>query len=284
MQSAFKPVLVEQPLASLLTQIGHTAVLWSPEALDLSNKQVGVQRIEPRQFVILHDQTYLIRDESEALFVGGGEMRRGLVPYTKPAYACAVEIIIQHGARGAVILDSLADVSPAKVQLLEDKLAALGWFDVRQLIQLTAILEQVKHSDDLESAAIADLKEAVTTAIRFRLARMDDVIGEAQRAREGNMGRSIVTREDVAYFAEIGANIPETLTQPIPEAGVSPDSLAKAIAESNQAVVTVMSEAMEKAMGRITENVIAQLKGENHAQENTGTGKKETGKEVKKAA
>jgi hypothetical protein len=259
MQQAYKPVMALSPAQDLMTQGGHTVVLWSPEHLNLSHKQVGIQKVEARHFVILTDQVFHSRDESEAVFQADLNAPRGIVRQTKTAFACAYEIIIQHAARGVVILDSFLDVPVAKVEALENKLKQAGWFEAEKIPQLKEILEGIKASDAIERTAIDDLKNAVDTTITYRMARLDDSMGEAQRAKEGNMGRATLTREERAYYEEIGLELPESVTQSAvnPAAPFDGNAVAELMATNNQAMIDVMAN----AMNNFATTLMNQMKG-----------------------
>lgn len=290
MQQAYKPALAVNPAQSLLVQSGHTCVLWSPEKLNLSHKQVGIQMVEARHFVLFTDQAFPGRDESETIFTADLTSERGIVAQVKTAYACAYEVIIQHAARGVVILESFIDVPPAKVEALENKLVQLGWFEVEKIPELRGILEQVVPSDEIERQAIDDLRNAVETTINYRMARLDDSIGESQRAREGNMGRASLTRQERIYYEEIGLELPESITQaPIAQAGPLADgnAVAELLASNNQAMIEVMSS----AMNNFAATLVAQMKGgqaDEKGNETTSKGRKASkevvGAEEKQAA
>jgi len=243
----------------LMNQTGHTVVLWSPEHLNLSHKQVGIQKVEARQFVIFTDQVFHSRDESEAIFQADLNAPRGIVRQTKTAFACAYEVIIQHAARGVVILDSFLDVSVAKVEALENKLKQAGWFNAEKIPQLKGILEGIKASDAIERTAIDDLKNAVERTIDYRMARLDDSMGEAQRAKEGNMGRATLTREERVYYEEIGIELPESVTQSSvgPAAPFDGNAVAELMATNNQAMIDVMAN----AMNNFATTLMNQMKG-----------------------
>lgn len=280
MQQAYKPAMALSPAMDLMSQAGHTVVLWSPEHLNLSHKQVGIQKVEARHFVILTDQVFHSRDTSEAIFQADLNAPRGIVRETKTAYACAYEIIIQHAARGVVILDSFLDVPVAKVEALENKLKQAGWFDAEKIPQLKEILEGVKASDAIERTAIDDLKNAVETTITYRMARLDDSMGEAQRAKEGNMGRATLTREERAYYEEIGLELPESVTQSaVAQTGSLADgnAVAELLASNNQAMISVMAD----AMNNFAATLVAQIKGgqTDGNEKESGAGKAQTSKE-----
>jgi len=262
MQQAYKPAMATSPVMDLMNQTGHTVVLWSPEHLNLSHKQVGIQKVEARHFVIFTDQVFHARDESEAIFQADLNAPRGIVRQTKTAFACAYEVIIQHAARGVVILDSFLDVPVAKVEALENKLKQAGWFGAEKIPQLKDILEGVKASDAIERTAIDDLKNAVETTITYRMARLDDSMGEAQRAKEGNMGRATLTREERAYYEEIGLELPESVTQSPVNLAASAvpfdgNAVAELMATNNQAMIDVMAN----AMNNFATTLINQMKG-----------------------
>lgn len=280
MQQAYKPVMALNPAMNLLTQPGHTAVLWSPERLNASHKQVGIQIVEARHFVLLSDQTYHARDESEAIFQADLNAPRGIVLQTKTAYACALEIITQWGDRGAVILESFLDVPAAKVEALENKLVRKGWFAVETLPELFAILGDVTPSDDLEATAIEDLRKSVAAAIEHREKVLLNSKGEMQRAREGNMGRANLTRVEIDYYKEAGFDIDESAATVAPQPmGTDMTELAKLFAEERKATVEVFAEAMA--------NVVASIQSKggqaDASQETSGKGKGQKA-EDKKAA
>lgn len=272
MQQAYKPAMAISPAMDLMNQTGHTVVLWSPEHLNLSHKQVGIQKVEARHFVIFTDQVFHSRDESEAIFQADLNAPRGIVRQTKTAFACAYEVIIQHAARGVVILDSFLDVPVAKVEALENKLKQAGWFEVEKIPQLKEILEGIKASDALERTAIDDLKNAVERTIDYRMARLDDSMGEAQRAKEGNMGRATLTREERAYYGEIGIELPESVTQSSvsPAASFDGNAVAELMATNNQAMIDVMAN----AMNNFATTLMNQMKGgQPDAEKESGTSK-----------
>lgn len=278
MQQAYKPAMAISPAMDLMNQTGHTVVLWSPEHLNLSHKQVGIQKVEARQFVIFTDQVFHSRDESEAIFQADLNALRGIVRQTKTAFACAYEVIIQHAARGVVILDSFLDVPVAKVEALENKLKQAGWFDAEKIPQLKEILEGIKASDAIERTAIDDLKNAVEATITYRMARFDDSMGEAQRAKEGNMGRATLTREERAYYEEIGLELPESVTQSAVNSAAPFDgnAVAELMATNNQAMIDVMAN----AMNNFAATLVAQMKGgQTDGEKESGTSKVQTSKE-----
>jgi hypothetical protein len=279
MQQAYKPAMATSPAQDLMSQTGHTVVLWSPEHLNLSHKQVGIQKVEARHFVIFTDQVFHSRDESEAIFQADLNAPRAVVRQVKTAFACAYEVIIQHAARGVVILDSFLDVPVAKVEALENKLKQAGWFEAEKIPQLKAILEGIKASDAIERTAIDDLKNAVETTITYRMARLDDSMGEAQRAKEGNMGRATLTREERTYYEEIGLELPESVTQSAvnPAASFDGNAVAELMASNNQAMIDVMAS----AMNNFATTLINQMKGgqPDGNEKESGAGKTQAGKE-----
>lgn len=279
MQQAYKPAMAISPAQDLMSQTGHTVVLWSPEHLNLSHKQVGIQKVEARHFVIFTDQVFHSRDESEAIFQADLNAPRAVVRQIKTAFACAYEVIIQHAARGVVILDSFLDVPVAKVEALENKLKQAGWFEAEKIPQLKAILEGIKASDAIERTAIDDLKNAVETTITYRMARFDDSMGEAQRAKEGNMGRATLTREERTYYEEIGLELPESVTQSAvnPAASFDGNAVAELMASNNQAMIDVMAS----AMNNFATTLINQMKGgqPDGNEKESGAGKTQVGKE-----
>lgn len=248
MQAAYKAQETNQVGRSLLTEVGHSVVVWSPELLDLSRKQVGIQKIEPRHFAMLFDQQYLDRDQSETIFNDQTGQPRELVRVTKTALSCAVEISIQYGARGMVILDSFLDQSQAAVRAFEDRLAALGWFTAEKLDDLVRILAEVETSTPAEREAVAALSQAISTAINFRSAYATEMMGEAQRSREGGTGRSAFTVVERQYLEEIGFSVPENIApldarKAAESTGVQPE-IAALIQANNEALVSVMADAM----------------------------------------
>lgn len=262
MQQAFKPVLAQTPAQNLKTETGHVVYLFSPEKLNLSHKQIGIQMIEARHFVMFTDQAFAALDTSEMIFASDLSTQRGVVNQVKTAFACALEVVIQHGARGAVILESLIDLPPAKVKALEDKLVRMGWFTEPVLPNLTSILDQVAASDRYEEQAITDLKQAIHQAISYRLARMDDTANEAQQARrpEG-FGRGFLTRVEREYYKEIGLDIPEGMTFEEVTANpgalqqsassITPEELDLKLAENQKAMVEVFAAAMNNLVDKI---------------------------------
>lgn len=281
MQTAYRPVLARTPAQNLMVAPGHTVVLWSPERLNLSSKKVGIQILEARHFVICVDQTYHARDTSETIFTADANEQRSIVGETKTAMACAVEIMLQHGGRGVQILGSLIDVPEAKVEALENKLVQRGWFEAPQLQQLLAILDEVPPSDDLEATAISDIREGVVTAIEYRSNRLNDQIGEAQRSKDGGMGRSTLTSQDRAYYDEVGIIAPTALTQmepdklreetePTAKPGLSLEDVLALMDRNNQVVVGTLAE----AMNNFGQTIINQTQGKD------STNGEETGKNV----
>lgn len=253
MQQAYKPAMAISPAMDLLVQTGHTVVLWSPEKLGLYHKQVGINLVEARHFVVLTDQTFHCRDESEMIFQADLNAPRGIVQQTKTAQACAIELIGQYGDRGVVILNSLLDAPMAKVEALENKLAQLGWFEKDSLTELFPILDAVKPSDDLEETAIGTLREATASAIKFRESYLADAKGEMLRAREGKMGRANLTQQEVAYAREAGFDIDDnatTINQPAPTSNNDIERLAAMFAENNKAIVDTFATAMNNILAQ----------------------------------
>lgn len=254
MQQAFKPVLVQTPAANLLMQPGHTAVLWSPETLDASRKQIGVNQVKARHFVLFHDQTILVRDESEAIFQADLNVPRGIVNQIKTGYACAMECVIQWGARGVTVLESFLDVPPAKVQALEDKLSALGWFDPEvPLSGLLEILSRVKPSDRYEEQAISDLQKSIAAAITHREQALGDAKGEMRRAKEGKQGRAYLSEQEIAYYREAGFVVDEEATTVSTSQPPATDltALAEMFAAERKATVEVFAEVLDKLMNQM---------------------------------
>lgn len=212
MQQAYRPAMAISPGQNLLIQAGHTAVIWSPEKLGLHNKYVGIQTVEARHFVLLRDQGQGIRDESETVFQSEASQPRAMVVHTKTAHACALEILIQHGGRGVVVLDAFTDVPVAKIEAFEQKLIELGWFTTPLLTDLTGILDKVVASDAIEAQVVKDLRTAVESSIAYRMAKLDDSVNEIQGRKNGHMGRSALTREETAYYAEIGITLPDSVS------------------------------------------------------------------------
>lgn len=262
MQTAYKEVreAANQPVQSLMMEPGHSVVLWTPETLDLSRKQVGLQRIEARNFAVFFDQAILDRDQSETIFQDQSGQPRQLVRYTKTATACAVEVLIQFGARGVVILDSLLDRPQGALVQFEAKLVNAGWFDREKnprLDDLIGIISELTAagawSDDKEGKAATDLLQAISTAITYRATYADDMMGEAQRAREGKQGRANLTREEQTYLSEIGFAIPTDVAAldvkkaaaQVQLPGVSPEVI-ELMQANNQALVSVMTDALNK--------------------------------------
>jgi hypothetical protein len=262
MQTAYREVreAANQPIQSLMMEPGHSVLLWTPETLDLSRKQVGLQRIEARNFAVFYDQQILERDQSETIFQDASGQPRQLVRHTKTAMACAVEVLIQFGARGVVVLDSMLDRPQGAMVQFEAKLVNAGWFDREKaplLDDLVGIINSLTAagawSDAKEQKAADDLLMAISTAINHRATYADDLMGEAQRAREGKQGRANLTREEQTYLAEIGFNIPTDVAAldvkkaaaQVPMAGVSPEVI-ELMQANNAALVSVMSDALNK--------------------------------------
>jgi hypothetical protein len=248
------------PVQSLLMEPGHSVLLWTPETLDLSRKEVGLQRIEARNFAVFYDQRLLVRDQSEAIFQDQSGQARQLVPYTKTAMACAVEVLIQFGARGVVILDSMLDRPQGALVQFEAKLVNAGWFDREKaplLDDLVGIINSLTDagawSDAKEQKAADDVLMAISTAITHRATYADDMMGEAQRAREGKQGRANLTRAEQTYLAEIGFTIPTdvaALDVKKAAAQVQMPGVSREVVElmqaNNHALVSVFSDALNK--------------------------------------
>lgn len=276
MQTAYREAKVLTPTENLAITPGHTVVLWSPEKLVLAHKQVGIQIVPAREFIQLHDQVSVERDTSEAFFSSDLSVERSLVRQVKTAYACALEINISYGARGAVILDSLLDVSEAAVLSFEQKLASVGWFTEPRLDGLIALLSKITPSNQGEAEAITRLEQGINTAIEYRLSKVDDWIGEAQRAREGKPGRATLTREEYAYATEIGLEIPQTLTSPMPQAGVGMAEVEQRLEQNNMA----FAETLAAALNNFGEKLLATRGATNEVNETSNT--KESGEETGK--
>ena len=278
MQQAYKPAKAITTQESLLIETGHTAVLFSPERLNLTEKQVGVMFVEARHFVILRDQTLRVLDQSENRFGGGSTEEGPKTPvqnYTKPAHACGQEILISFEQRGATVIFAFNDVSAAKVQLLEDKLNRLGWFDVPTLEDLLDILGRVAISDEIEGRAVEELTISINTAIAYRQSRFDDTVTELEGKRAGQMGRAKMTEVEKTYYAEAGLVVPDTVNQVVPEP-VDEAELTRRVAE---AVVKPMSDAMNNFAEALTKKL--EQGGQANGSEENG---KEVGAKVGKAA
>lgn len=262
MQTAYREVREtgNQPVQSLMMEPGHSVLLWTPETLDLSRKTVGLQRIEARHFAVFYDQQLLERDQSETIFQDQSGQPRQLMRYTKTAMACAVEVLIQFGGRGVVIIDSMLDRPQAALVQFEAKLANEGWFDrekAPQLDDLIAIINGLTAagawSDAKEEQAANGLLMGISTAINHRATYADDMMGEAQRAREGKQGRANLTREEQTYLGEIGFTIPtdvaaldvKKVVAQVPMAGVSPE-VVELMQANNAALVSVFSDALNR--------------------------------------
>jgi hypothetical protein len=260
---------------------GHSVLLWTPETLDLSRKSVGLQRIEARNFAVFFDQQLLERDQSETIFQDQSGQARQLVRYTKTAMACAVEVLIQFGARGVVIIDSMLDRPQGALVQFEAKLASAGWFDREKAPLLDDLAEIVNQltangawSDAKEEKAAEDLLQAISTAITHRATYADDAMGEAQRAREGKQGRANLTRAEQAYLAEIGFTVPTDVAAldvkkaaAQGQSAVSPEVI-ELMQANNAALVSVFSDALNKQADFLMRAL--ELKG---GQSGTGTDK-----------
>lgn len=267
MQQAYKPAMAISPGQNLLIQAGHTAVIWSPEKLGLHNKYVGIQTVEARHFVLLRDQGQGIKDESETVFQSEASQPRAMVVHTKTAHACALEILIQHGGRGVVVLDAFTDVPAAKIEAFEQKLIALGWFTTPLLTDLTSILDQVEPSDAMEAQVIKDLKVAVESAVAYRMSKMDDSINEIQGRKNGHMGRSALTREETAYYAEIGVVLPDSVTSaPISQTADLEEAESR-LDRKFEALVGAMTNAFNSKI----DAVVAEKIGASNEKDNEGT-------------
>lgn len=264
MQQAYKPAMAISPGQNLLIQAGHTAVIWSPEKLGLHNKYVGIQSVEARHFVLLRDQGQGIKDESETVFQSEASQPRAMVVHTKTAHACALEILIQHGGRGVVVLDAFTDVPAAKIEAFEQKLIALGWFTTPLLTDLTSILDQVEPSDAMEAQVIKDLKVAVESAVAYRMSKMDDSINEIQGRKNGHMGRSSMTREETAYYAEIGVVLPDTVTS------APTSTTADEVDEKVDRKLAAFAEVIADALNNRVSAVVAEKIGASNEKDNEG--------------
>jgi hypothetical protein len=281
MQTAYKPAQELNPTQNLMFQTGHSVVVWSPEMLNLSHKFVGVQFVLPREMVVLHDQSMLEPDQSEAFFAGQLGETRGMVRQTKTAYACALEINVGYGVRGAVILESMTDTPEAAITMFENKLRALGWFDNPRLDALSGILNKVEVSDEREAQAITTLHTAINSAITYRAAMASDMLGEAQRAREGKAGRASLTATERNYLLEIGMELPESVTAPIPTS-LDEREIEARFEQNNTALIEVLTAAMNQNSAMMLKMLEAKDK-QNDTKETTieDTGKAaDTGKEV----
>lgn len=281
MQTSFRPEKVLSPTENLAVQPGHTVVVWSPEILNLSHKNVGIQIIPARELIQLHDQISIERDTSEAFYSSDLSEGRGQVPVVHTAYACALEIGIAYGARGMVIVDSFLDTSEAAVLAFENKLRSVGWFDEPRLDLLLPMLGKIVPSNKGEAQALERLEHGIREAVQYRLSKADDWMGEAQRAREGKMGRASLTREEFAYLKEIGLEIPESITAPMPTtAGVDAATLEDKLAQRDKVFAETLAEALGKFGTDIMKATLAAKEGGNDAikQENTKESSEEAGK------
>lgn len=263
MQQAYRPATPRTAEQNLLFEPGHTVVLWTPEKLNLADRKVGIHTAEARHFIVLTDQTYRVRDETERMFMADAGEERGIISETRMAHNCAFEILLRHGARGAVVIDSLCDTSVAKIKQLEDKLAAKGWFEVPQLQGLLAILDQIAPSDQIEQEAIDQLRIAINTGINFRMAKLDDSVQEAEQAKkDGGFGRSNLTRTERDYYGEIGFDLPEMLSQPERNRGgdvqAQPDQTSQ-IRETAAAIAGPFAEAMNAAFASFTDQMMQKV-------------------------
>lgn len=264
-----------QVTRNILEELGHTVVLFSSEKLNLTNKRVGIQMIEARHFVFVRDQTYRVRDETEAIFTADPGQERGFINYTKAAHKCAMEVMIQHASRGVGVIAAFDDVPIAKIEAFEKKLAALGWFEVPQLQQLLGILEQVQPSDEMEQKAAEELFNLVQTGISHRLAKLDDSIMEAEQSKkDGGIGRSNLTRDERSYYAEIGVDLPNMLSQPVQniqaqeqqtaQSGSQVELIGQVASAIAEPMADMMNQTVEKVVETVMERVMAKFaqKGE----------------------
>lgn len=255
-----------QVTRNILEELGHTVVLFSPEKLNLTNRRVGIQVIEARHFVFVRDQTYRVRDESEAIFTADPGEERGFSNYTKSAHKCAMEVMIQHGSRGAGVITAFDDVPIAKIEAFEKKLAALGWFEVPQLQQLLGILEQVQPSDAMEQKAVEEVFNLIQTGISHRLAKLDDSIMEAEQSKkDGGIGRSNLTRDERSYYAEIGVDLPNMLSQPVQniqaqeQQTAQPGNQVELIGQVASAIAEPMADMMNQTVEKVVETVMERV-------------------------
>ena len=264
MQEAYRPATPRTKEQNLLFEPGHTVVMWTPEDLNLSNRRVGLQSAKGRNFLVLTDQVFRVRDTSERIFSADPGENQGIVNEAKYAHLCAYEILLAHSARGVAIIDSLCDTSPAKVQLFEDRLRAKGWFDVPRLQDMIQILDEFVPSDYLEEEAVTALRVALERTIEYRSARLDDSIQEAEQAKKENgIGRSNLTRTERAYYAEIGFDLPEMLSQPVQNMDkvteAQPMGQVNQIREVTAAIAVPFAEAMNEAFAKFTSEMMKRV-------------------------
>jgi hypothetical protein len=161
-------------------------------------------------------------------------------------------------------MDSLCDTSPAKVQLFGDKLRAKGWFDVPRLQDMIQILNEFVTSDYAEEEAVNALRVALERTIEYRSARLDDSIQEAEQAKkEDGIGRSNLTRTERAYYAEIGFDLPEMLSQPVQNMDKATDAQpvdqVDQIRQVTAAIAGPFAEAMNDAFAKFTSEMMSRV-------------------------
>lgn len=264
MEQAYRPATPRTKEQNLLFEPGHTVVMWAPEDLNLSNRKVGLQFAKGRNFLFLTDQVFRVRDTTERMFNADPGENQGIVNEAKYAHLCAYEILLAHAARGVAIIDSLCDTSPAKVQLFEDKLRAKGWFEVPRLQDMIQILNEFVTSDYAEEEAVNALRVALERTIEYRSARLDDSIQEAEQAKkEDGIGRSNLTRTERAYYAEIGFDLPEMLSQPVQNMDkateAQPVDQVDQIRQVTAAIAGPFAEAMNDAFGKFTSEMMKRV-------------------------
>lgn len=264
MQEAYRPATPRTAEQNLLFEPGHTVVMWTPEDLNLSNKKVGLQFAKGRNFLVLTDQVYRVRDTTERMFNADPGEQQGIVNEAKYAHLCAYEVLLAHSARGVAIIDSLCDTTPAKVQLFEDRLRAKGWFDVPRLQDMIQILNEFVTSDYAEEEAVNALRVALERTIEYRSARLDDSIQEAEQAKkEDGIGRSNLTRTERAYYAEIGFDLPEMLSQPVQNMDKATDAQpvdqVDQIRQVTAAIAGPFAEAMNDAFAKFTSEMMSRV-------------------------
>lgn len=185
------------------------------EDIDLTDRQISTRRISKGRITRLYDIGTQVVDMSEEALTREGtagqqdEERDMMTTYIKSAWDQALELYINYGNRGLIILESLTGLGTAKVKAIEEYLLS----DVpHNLDEFKSKLSEVTTSADVTGQLMDKVRSEIYECIQRTSAYRSDIVDKAEgemtaRTLPNGTGLNRVTSGIRFYADSIGKSL-----------------------------------------------------------------------------
>lgn len=245
------------PIGSGLTSVGSKIAqkdvnkhldryVFCLEDINLADRRLSVLKINRGRVARLTDISIADLDMSEEALTREGLSAQSdsdtqmTTIYTKSASDQALELYINYGERGLVVIESLTGQPPQTVRALEELLLAKV---PNSLNEFKLLLSEVKLSADKAGQLASEVREEIYACIDKTIFYRSDVVSKsegelASRSKPDGRGLNIVT-SGMRFYAEsldhtLSADIARKPQDPIkielPQTSIDPNQIAQIVA------------------------------------------------------